>query len=176
MATKTPLVDVEGTATDAGAVSELLLVERATVAPPSFDSVTVQIADAPAFKVAGEHTRELTVTEPVSVTEAVCDVPLSRAEMVADWSVENTPAVAVKVALVDPAPTDTDAGTVRAELLLESATVPPLAFESVTVQVLEEFALTVAGAQVNDVMDAGVVSATDAVCELPLSEAVTVAV
>jgi len=60
--------------------------------------------------------------------------------------------VAVKVAVVEPAATATEAGTVRALLLLDSATVrPPLgaATETVTVHVDEAPEVTVAGWQLS---------------------------
>jgi len=58
---------------------------------------------------------------------------------VADWSAEIVPAVAVKLADVEFAGTDTDAGTVSAAALLERVTVAPpagAAFDNVTVQEL----------------------------------------
>ena len=57
--------------------------------------------------------------------------------IVADWSAEIFPAVAVKPADADPAATDTVAGTVNAVALLESVMVaPPLGavFDNVTEQ------------------------------------------
>ncbi len=66
------------------------------------------------------------------------------------WLVVMVPAVAVNVALVAPAGTVTDAGTVVSGLLLESvATIPPVgaAWLRVTVQVEEPAVVSAAGLQ-----------------------------
>jgi hypothetical protein len=58
------------------------------------------------------------------------------------WSAEMVPADAVKLPVVEPVPTLTDAGMVRVDgALLESATevVAPGALESVTTHVVEVF-------------------------------------
>jgi hypothetical protein len=68
--------------------------------------------------------------------------------MVALWELEMVPAVAMKVAVVALAATVSDAGTVKAVLLSESATsVPPVGAgsESVTVQVDDVPDVRVAG-------------------------------
>jgi hypothetical protein len=63
------------------------------------------------------------------------------AVIVAEPAIENVPAIAAKLALVDPAETVTDPGTVSSELLLEPrlTTAPPLgaAAESDTLQVVD---------------------------------------
>jgi hypothetical protein len=46
--------------------------------------------------------------------DVVREEPLNDAVMVAVWSAVMTPVIAVKVAVVEPAGTDTDAGTVSA--------------------------------------------------------------
>jgi hypothetical protein len=76
-------------------------------------------------------------------------LPFRDAVSVAVWSAVIAPAVAVKVAVVDPAATATDPGTVSAAALLDSVTVPPPVFVSVTVHVLAPPLLSVAGAQLN---------------------------
>ena len=79
-----------------------------------------------------------------------------------------------------PAATTTDAGTLTAALLLESATVvAALAVpESVTVQVDAAFEATVDGEQVTlvTVTVAGAVTVNGALADPPFSEALTVAV
>jgi hypothetical protein len=69
----------------------------------------------------------------------------------------------------------TEGGIVAAELLLESGTVPPLLFESITVQVVEELAVSVVPEQLTAVTISAVVKATDAVCEEPFKAAVMAA-
>jgi len=84
--------------------------------------------------------------------------------------------VAVKVAVVFPAPTVTDAGTVTAVALLDRNTVAPPVFDTVTVQV--EFAPgpRLVGLQVNALSTTGATNEIVAVFVLPLSVAVRVAV
>ena len=87
------------------------------------------------------------------------------------------PAVAVKVAVVDPAATVTEAGTVSRALLSDIVTVVTAvaAFDNVTVQVLlaDEFRLE--GEHAKDVSVTGATRLMLAVCDTPLSVAVTVA-
>jgi hypothetical protein len=90
------------------------------------------------------------------------------------------PAVAVKLPVVEPAATVTEAGTVSAALLSETATevlaagAPP---DNVTVQVdVAPDAIEAGEHCSNDTVIASGVIVTEAVCELPFSEAVTVAV
>ena len=78
------------------------------------------------------------------------------------------PAVAVKVALEEPAPTVTDAGTVRAATLLESDTAAPpepAAADNVAVQVEVAPAARLAGAQDNELRTTGANSESEAVWE-----------
>jgi hypothetical protein len=86
------------------------------------------------------------------------------------------PAVAVKAAVVLAAPTVTEVGTVSAPWLLESATVAPPVCETVTVQVDMAPEPKLEGAQLSALIVVGAVNAMPAVCVLPLSVAVTVAV
>jgi hypothetical protein len=119
------------------------------------------------------------VVAGVTVTEAVAELPLSDVVTVAVWLDFTVPAVAVKLAEVAPAGTVTEAGTDRAELLDESVTVAPpagAACDSVTAQVEVPPEVTVVGVHcAASVVDPGA-TATDAVVELPLSDAVTVTV
>jgi hypothetical protein len=90
------------------------------------------------------------------------------------------PAVAVKFAVVAPAATVTDAGTVSVPLLDESATdAPPVnaADVNVTVQVKVPPDTTELGEHVRpETTGAGGVTVTEAVFEVPFTVAVTVAV
>jgi len=66
---------------------------------------------------------------------------------------EIVPAVALKVAVVDPAATVTEAGTVSADTLLDKATLAPptgAAWVSVMVQVLGELCPRVVGLQLSE--------------------------
>ena len=86
--------------------------------------------------------------------------------------------VALKVALVDPAPTVTDAGTVSEVLLLASVTLDPpagAAWVRVTVQVLTALCPRLVGVQPNVETTTGATRLIEAVWELVPSEAVTVA-
>ena len=136
VAVKVAVVDPAATATDPGTVSAAVLLDSVTVPPPVFDSVTVQVLVPPVPRVAGVHDTELTTTAVASEIDAVRVLPFNAAVSVAVWSAAIVPAVAVKVAVVDPAATATDPGTVSAAVLLDSVTVPPPVFDSVTVQVL----------------------------------------
>ena len=79
--------------------------------------------------------------------------------------------VAIKVVVVRPEATITDAGTVRAELLLDSVTVAPpvgAGWPRVTVHVVEELVLRLAGVQVREDISTGATSVTVAVAEVLL--------
>jgi hypothetical protein len=82
----------------------------------------------------------------------------------------------VKVAVVFPAPTVTAAGTVNAAALLDSATVAPPVFDTVTVHVELLPDPRLAGLHVNPLSSTGATSEIVAVCVLPFSVAVMVAV
>jgi hypothetical protein len=87
-------------------------------------------------------------------------------------------AVALKVALVDPAATVTDAGTVSEVLLLASVTLDPPAgafWVSVTVQVLTALCPRVVGLHAMPETSTGAVRLIVDVCELLPRVAVTVA-
>jgi hypothetical protein len=71
------------TVTDVGTVSATALSERVTVAPPVFDTVTVQVELPPDPRLAGEHVSALTTVAVASVMVAVAVLPFSAAVMVA---------------------------------------------------------------------------------------------
>ena len=85
------------------------------------------------------------------------------------------PAVAVNVAVV-PVPTVTEGGTVNAAALLDRATTPPPVFDTVTVHVELTPDPRLAGAHVSPLTTGAVASEIVAVCVLPFSVAVMVAV
>ena len=86
------------------------------------------------------------------------------------------PAVAVKLAVVLPAGTVIEAGTVREDELLERATVAPVVLDKVRVQVEAALEARLVGLQVTPVKDgAGAVREMAAICVAPLSVAVMVA-
>jgi hypothetical protein len=87
-------------------------------------------------------------------------------------------AVALKVAVVVPAATFTDAGTVSKVLLLDSVTLdPPVGalWVSATVHALTPLALRLVGLHVTPESGAGASRLRATVCLLPPSVAVTVA-
>ena len=87
-------------------------------------------------------------------------------------------AIALKVAVVLPAATVTDAGTVSATLLLASVTLPPPAgavWVSVTVHVLTALCPRLAGMHVTPETSPGASRLIVAVCQLLPRVAVTVA-
>ena len=85
------------------------------------------------------------------------------------------PAVAVNVAVV-PVPTVTEAGTVNAAVLLDSVTAAPPVFDTVTVHVELTPDPRLVGLQVSPLTTVAVASEIVAVCVLPFSVAVMVAV
>jgi hypothetical protein len=107
-----------------------------------------------------------------------CELPFCEAVTEAVWSVAIDPAVAVKVAVLDPAATLTVAGTVSSGLLLDSDPVAAAlnAFDSVTVQVEVAAEPRLAGVHESRLTTACDTSEMVADCELPFSEAVTEAV
>jgi hypothetical protein len=82
----------------------------------------------------------------------------------------------VNVAVVLPDPTVTDAGTVNEAALLDSVTVGPLAFDTVTVHVELPPDPRLAGEHVSPLTTVAVASAMFTVAVAPFKLAVTVAV
>ena len=84
--------------------------------------------------------------------------------------------MAVKVAVVVLDPTVTEAGTVNAAALLDSVTVAPPVCDTVAVQVELPPDPRIAGLHVTPLSNTGATSVIVAVCVLPFSVAVMVAV
>jgi hypothetical protein len=108
----------------------------------------------------------------------VLDALFQVAVMVAVWPEVTVPAVAVKLALCEPAGTVTDAGVDRALLLSARATVAPpagAALVRVTEQELAAPEDNVVGLHCTEDSAAGGVMLNDAVLETPPRLAVTVA-
>ena len=115
-------------------------------------SDAVQLVCAPEAMLAGAHVRDERAGGAETVNEAVFDTLFQLAVMTAGVSVVTAAAVAVNVAVVAPAATVTEAGTVRAMLLLERSTAAPpagAAAVSLTVQAAEEPEATLVGVQVS---------------------------
>ena len=164
------------TVTDACTVNEAALLDSVTTAPPVFDTVTVHVELPPDPKLVGLHVSPLTTIDVASEIEVVCALPFSVAVMVAAWSLVIVPAVAVNVAVVLPDPTVTEAGTVSAPALLDSVTVVPPVFDTVTVHVELAPEPRLVGLHVSPLTTAAVASAMFAVAVAPFKLAVTVAV
>jgi hypothetical protein len=176
------LVEPAGTRTVAGTVSAGASLDSETDAPPLpavLDSDTVQVEVVPEVRLLGVHWTRVTIAGDNNAIEVLCETPPWVAVMTAIWSVAMDPAVAVKLALVAAAGTDTAAGTVNTGLLLASNTLTPPAaagVESVTVQDAVEPELRLPGEQDKRLKTGGVErSVRVAVCELPLYVAVMTA-
>jgi hypothetical protein len=143
VALKVAVVAPTGTVVEAGTDNELLLSVILTAAPPlgaACDRVTVQVLDPFDARLVGLHTSDEMTTVVTRLTLAFAEVPSYVAVMVALPALEIVVAVAWKLALVAPAATVTDAGTVNELLFSERATTaPPLgaARDSDTVQVAD---------------------------------------
>ena len=87
--------------------------------------MTVQVVDAPEFTLVGLQARAETSMGAARLKVVLWEARFRVAVMVADWVVVIVPTVAVKVVEALLAGTVTDAGTVSAVLLLESATALP---------------------------------------------------
>ena len=145
------------TVTEAGTVNRNELLDRDTIAPAEFDTVTVHLALAEDARLAGLHVNPLTNTDASEIA-AVCVLPFSAAVSVAVWLAVIVPAVAVNVAVVLPDATVTEAGTVNAAVLLDRVTVAPAALDTVTVHVALADDARLAGLQVNPLGTTGATS------------------
>ncbi len=83
MAVNVAVVLLAPTATVAGTLSAAVLLDSDTVAPPVFETVTVQVELAPDPKLVGLHVNPVTVAGVASEIVAVCVLLLSVAVMVA---------------------------------------------------------------------------------------------
>jgi len=107
---------------------------------PVEDKVSVFVAAVFTLRLPNDRLDVLTpsvITDAPSCRAKVFATPLALAVSVTVCAVLTAETVAVKLALVDPAPTVTEAGTVTAELLLAKLTAKPpvgAAVFSVTVQ------------------------------------------
>lgn len=136
------LVEPTGTLTLAGADTLVVVLEMATVVPPvgaASVRLTVQVAEAGAVSIAGVQLNELKAEVGWAVTDTVAVRIAPPAEAVTVTVCVEATAAAVRVKLADIAPAATVrlAGTVSAELLLETATANPpdaAVLFSVTVQ------------------------------------------
>ena len=142
-AVKVALLAPASTSNEGGTMTAGLLLASDTTAPPAsaaWVNVTVQLLEEPDPTVIGLQSNEETAGPgAVKVTDAVAFAPFRLAVRTAMEFVATVPAVAVKLAEVAPADTDIAAGTTRAWLLLDNATlIPPegAALVRVTVQVL----------------------------------------
>jgi hypothetical protein len=130
------------TVSEAGVVSPVLLSESETEEPAAGAaelSVAVQVAVAPEDRLVGLQASEEMPTGAVRFSVALRETPFSVAVTEAVWVLAITPAVALKVPVVVPAATVTEAGVVSNVLPLDTETaVPPAGagLVRVTVQLL----------------------------------------
>jgi hypothetical protein len=176
------VVDPAATVTADGTVSDVLLLANVTLDPPAGAvcvSVTVQVLTALCPKLVGLHATPDTSPGATRLIATVCELLPSVAVTVALWLLTiDAAAVALKVAVVDPAATVTAAGTVSNALLLARVTLEPPAGAvcvSVTVQVLTALCPKLVGLHATPGTRTGANRLIGIVCELPPSVAVTVA-
>jgi hypothetical protein len=122
------LLEPAGTETLAGTVRSCVLLDSETVTllPAGPDKVTLHDKEVPAVILDAGQDAWLKVLTPDTgdkVKDTVNMTPFSVAVMVAPWLVDTLPAVAVNDAVLEPAGTETLAGTVRSCALLDSETV-----------------------------------------------------
>ena len=152
LAVKLALAEPALTVTEAGTVMIGGFDDRVTVnaVVAALVSVTVHVEVPPGFSEVGVQLRAERAAGAVRPNENVREPPFRLAVSVAEVSIETRAAVAVNIAVVDPAFTVTVPGTVADALLLESATLAPpvgAAALSVTVQLLVPGVLTEPGVQ-----------------------------
>ncbi len=160
--------------------------ESVTVIAPmaALFRATVQVALWPLLNDPGVHDRDVRtagIGAGAVSDRFVVTVPPFKPALIMTFSSAGTPVtLAVNCALLCPAPTVTDPGTLTFALLSERATTDPktLAAERVTVQVAVPALLNVFGEQPNELKAAGAGATrfTDAVRVTPLRLAVTIAV
>jgi hypothetical protein len=182
VALKFAVVAAAATVIEAGTVSNALLLASVTVDPPTGAacvSVTVQLLTALCPRLVGLHDTPETCSVVTRVIEAVCELTPSVAVTVTLWLLAiEAAALALKLAVVAPAVTVTEAGTVSRALLLDSVTAEPptgAVCVSVTVQLLTPLWPRFAGLHTTPETNTGANRLIVAVCELAPSVAVTVA-
>ena len=178
---KAPVVAPDVTVTEAGTVSEALLLPSVTLDPAAgagWVSVTVQELVALCPRLVGLHVTLETSTGDRRLIIAVCEVVPRVAVTVALWLLAiEAAAVAVKLPVVAPDATVTDAGTVSEALLLPSVTLDPAAgadWVRVTVQELVALCPRLVGLQATLETSIGARRLSVAVRELVPRVAVTV--
>ena len=173
---KVAVVLPEATVTDAGTGNAAALLDKLTVAPPVFDTVTMHVELPPDPRLLGLHVSPLNTVVVAKVIVAAWVLAPNVAVTVAVRSLAIVPAVAVNVAVVLPEATVTDAGTGNAAALLDRLTVAPPVFDTVTVQVELPPDPRLVGLHVSPLNTVAVASEIVAVCVLAPKVAVTVAV
>ncbi|MFN0168544.1 MAG: hypothetical protein ACKV22_19125 [Bryobacteraceae bacterium] len=171
--TPAPMVNVAGTVTDA------LLLVTVTGSPPAgaaLERVTVHALVPPEATDVGEQTSEDTVADVTTVNVAFLDEPFALAVSWALPSGALAATVAVKGALLTPAPTVNVAGTVTDALLLVTVTGSPpagAALERVTVHALVPPEATDVGEQTSEDTVAGATRVKVVFLEEPFAVAVS---
>ncbi|NWF84226.1 MAG: hypothetical protein HXY18_10390 [Bryobacteraceae bacterium] len=161
------------TVTEAGTDSSELLSDTDTVTPPVGAAplrVTVQVLLAPEESVVGAQASVETDSGTISAMEAVWELPFSVAVTTAVEAAVMAPAVAVNVALDEPAATVTDAGTDSSELLSDRETVAPpvgACFVNEMVHVLASDDVSELGLQLKEDSKAGATRLSVAEAEAP---------
>jgi hypothetical protein len=182
VAVKLAVVDPADTVTEAGVVKAELLTAKATLVPPvgaAWFRVTVQELVPPELTLVGLQPRPVTIMGATKVKVVVCELLLELPVIVAVWVLVSVPTVAVKLAVVEPGGTVTEAGMVKAELLIARATlVPPAgaAWFIVMAQLVVPPELTLVGLQPRPVTIMGATKVKVVVCELPFKLPVIMAV
>jgi len=108
----------------------------------------VHVLDAPGARLTGAHVSVLTVIGKTRLIVALCEEPFSDAVTFGVSFAVNCFAIAENVALLEPAATLTDAGTVRLVELDDKVTLAPVDALSVTVHVLDAPGARLTGAHV----------------------------
>jgi hypothetical protein len=170
------------TNTEVGTESKGLLLAIAVSEPPAGAvcvSVTVQVLRALWPRLDGLHETAETRTGAARLIVTLRELPPKDADRVAVWLLATVvAAVALKVAVLAPGATDTDAGTESKGLLLVSAPSEPPAGAAcvrVTVQMLTAPWLRVPGLQAIPETRTGATKPTFVAFEIPPAEPVTVA-
>jgi hypothetical protein len=158
---KVALVEPAGTVTDGGtAAADVLLLVNDTTIPPTgagAESVTVPVEPFPPMTEEGDREREESVAGGAgrTVNAEVLVTPPYRAEIATGVEADTGRVATTNVALVEPAGTVTDAGTVAAAVLslAKDTTAPPAGAGpfSVTLPVEPVPPMTEEGVRVRDV-------------------------